>query len=142
MKIGRHLASGKGLHLSVLPGAKMELGDDISINSDCTVIARKHIKIGNDVLIGPGCRIYDHDHDYRKTGRERRNSFLCDTVEIGNGVWFGANCIVLKGTKIGDNCVFGAGSIIKGEYPADTIVIQERTERQKKIDIEQKKELR
>lgn len=26
-------------------------------------------------------------------------------VKIGNNVWFGMNCTVLKGVTIGDNCI-------------------------------------
>ena len=78
------------------------------------------------INLGPNCGVYDHDHDYKKVGKQRMESFVTGTIEIGDGVWFGANCVILKNTKIGDNCVFGAGSIIKGEYPSNTIVIQKR----------------
>ena len=47
-------------------------------------------------------------------------------VEIGNNVWIGANCVILRGTKIGDNCVVAAGSVIKGEFPANTLIYQKR----------------
>lgn len=34
--------------------------------------------------------------------------------------------VILRGTKIGDNCVVGAGSVIKGEYEDNTIIVQKR----------------
>lgn len=136
LTIGKHLSSQHRLLISVLPGGQMIIGNNVNINSDCSIIARQSVKIGDNVIFGPGCRIYDHDHDYRKTGHERKTSFVTDEVEIGNGVWLGADCIVLRGTKIGDNCVFGAGSIIKGIYPANTLIVQERTEKQKQIKLE------
>lgn len=136
MAIGAHLSAQKGLLLSVLPNAELIIGDNINLNSDCSVVAREKVIVGNDVIFGPGCKVYDHDHDYKKTGKSRRTSFITGTVEIGNGVWLGANCIVLRGTRIGDNCVFGAGCVIKGDYPANTLVIQERVEKQKTINFE------
>lgn len=33
---------------------------------------------------------------------------------------------LLRGTVLGDNCVVGAGSVIKGEYPARSVIIQKR----------------
>ena len=87
------------------------------------------------MIFGPDCKIYDHDHDYSKTGKERTSSYIKGSVKIGNGVWFGANCIVLRGTEIGDNCVFGAGCVIKGKYPSNTLVTQERNETHKEIFI-------
>lgn len=133
LSIGDHFSAQKGLLVSVLPGGELSLGNNININSDCSIVARKKITIGSDVIFGPGVKVYDHDHDYRKTGKDRRTTFVTGEVEIGNGVWLGANCVVLRGTKIGDNCVFGAGSIIKGEYPGNTLIVQERTEKQKII---------
>jgi len=35
--------------------------------------------------------------------------------------------VILKGTIIEDNCVIGAGSVIKGEIPANSTVIQKRS---------------
>lgn len=136
MTIGKHLSAQKGLLISACSGAKIVIGDNVNINSDCAIVAREKVLIGNEVMFGPGCKVYDHDHDYKKTGKSRRTSFVTGTIEIGNGVWLGANCIVLRGTSIGDNCVFGAGCIIKGSYPANTLVVQERTEKQRPIDFE------
>ena len=31
---------------------------------------------------------------------------------------------ILKGAKIGDNCVVGAGCVVKGEIPTASIVLQ------------------
>ena len=131
--IGKHLSAQKGTLISVLPGSKLTIGDNLNLNTDCSIVSRKEIHIGNEVIFGPGCKVYDHDHDYTKTGKERRTSFTTGKINIGNGVWLGANCIVLKDTRIGDNCVFGAGCVIKGEYPANTLIVQERVERKKQI---------
>lgn len=48
------------------------------------------------------------------------------SVEIGNNVWIGANTVILRETKIGDNCVVGAGCVLKGDYPAGTVIVQKR----------------
>jgi acetyltransferase-like isoleucine patch superfamily enzyme len=47
-------------------------------------------------------------------------------VEIGDNSWVGANTIILRGTKIGKNCVVGAGCVISGEYPDNSIITQKR----------------
>ena len=46
-----------------------------------------------------------------------------------------ANCVILRGTKIGDNCVIGAGTVVKGEIPANSVVYQERNNRMKIREI-------
>ena len=134
LTIGNHLSSNRGLELSVRNGGLLEIGNNVSFNRNCLVVCRGKTRIGNEVIFGPGCKVYDHDHDYKKIKEERRKSTIVGNVSIGNGVWFGANCIVLKDTEIGDNCVFGAGSIIKGNYAADTLVVQKREEKSVKIE--------
>lgn len=42
-------------------------------------------------------------------------------VTIGNNVRFGANCTVLKGVTIGDNCFIGAGSIVSNDIPDNSV---------------------
>lgn len=43
-------------------------------------------------------------------------------VSIGNGTWVGANVTILKNTRIGENCVIGAGTVISGVIPDHSIV--------------------
>lgn len=133
VEIGKRLSGNDALKIAVRPNAELKIGDRVNFNSNCFVVCRDRIEIGNDVIFGPGCKIYDHDHNYKKRGVERVKSFVTDKIIIGNGCWFGADCVILRGTTIGDNCVFGAGSIIKGEYPSDVVVTQRADERRTEI---------
>ena len=47
-------------------------------------------------------------------------------MSIGNRCWIGSNAVILKGAKIGDNCVIGAGCIVDTEIPPYSIVTQHR----------------
>lgn len=76
--------------------------------------------------MGPNVLIYDHDHDFRKEEGLKKLKYKTAPVDIGDNVWIGANTIILRGTKIGNNCVIGAGSVIKGCYPDNSIVVQKR----------------
>jgi serine acetyltransferase len=50
-------------------------------------------------------------------------SFPGAAVSIGDDVWIGANCSVLKGARIGDGCIVATGSVVtRGEYPANSIL--------------------
>ena len=95
------------------------------INNNCQIIAHKNITIGKNVSFGPNVMVYDHDHAYNKSGIIK-GKYNCEDVSIGNNVWIGANCIILKGTKIGDNSVIAAGSVVKGEVPSNVIFIQKK----------------
>ena len=43
-------------------------------------------------------------------------------IIIGNNCWIASNVVILKGTKIGNNCVIGAGCIVSGIIPDNSIV--------------------
>ena len=42
--------------------------------------------------------------------------FFFDNVFIGYG------CLVLPGTKINDNVIIGAGTVVRGEIPSDSVI--------------------
>lgn len=44
-------------------------------------------------------------------------------IEIGDNVWVGANVSILKGAKIGNNCIVATGSVVlSGNYPDNSIL--------------------
>lgn len=91
-------------------------------NQGCTVTCMEKIIIGNDCLFGPNVVIVDHDHDYKIPNNKRGSCYKKSPVYIGNNVWIGANVVILRGTELGDNCVVGAGSVIKGKFEAGTLI--------------------
>ena len=44
-----------------------------------------------------------------------------DTV-IGNDVWFGRNCVILPGVKVGDGAIIAAQSVVSRDVPPYTVV--------------------
>lgn len=53
--------------------------------------------------------------------------FKTAPITIGNNVWIGAHALILRGTTIGDNIVVGGGTVVKGDFPANSVIIQKRT---------------
>lgn len=48
---------------------------------------------------------------------------MSDDIFIGNHVWIGLQCILLKGTKVADGCVVGARSLLTKEYKEKNTII-------------------
>lgn len=126
LHIGRTLKMHNGAKLRVRRGGTLEIGDRFGMSNGCVVTAYEHITIGNDVMLGPNVLIYDQDHDYRAPGGVAAKQYKTAPVHIGNNVWIGANCVILRGTVIGDNSVVGAGAVLKGNYPPDSLILQKR----------------
>ena len=83
--------------------------------------------------LGPNTCIYDHDHVFSASTSIHENIYSCENVTIGENVWIGANCIILKGTSIGSDSVIAAGSIVKGDVPCKTLLLQKRNTELRKI---------
>ncbi len=109
-------------------GANVNLGENVSLSRGVQIYARKGITIGEGTMIGNNTCIFDHDHDYKCTGGVRANTYIENPIKIGKNVWIGCNAVILRGTVLGDNCVVGAGAIIKGHYQDNSLIIQKRTE--------------
>ena len=125
LRIAKKLKMHNGVNIRVRKGGKLEIGKNFGMSNGCVVTAYDHIKIGDNVMLGPNVLIYDQDHDYRAEGGVAAMRFKTAPVVIGNNVWIGANTLILRGTTIGDNSVIG-GTVIKGEYPPDSVIIQKR----------------
>lgn len=127
LRIQEKLKMHNGSKLRVRKGGKLEIGKNFAMSNGCVVTAYDHIQIGDNVMLGPNVLIYDQDHDYCAEGGVAAMKFKTAPVVIGNNVWIGANTLILRGTTIGDDSVVGGGTVIKGEYPPNSVIIQKRT---------------
>lgn len=121
VSIGKEMVSRRNVTLRA-EGGSLSIGDKCFLNSNVSITCMDSISIGDGCQIANNVVIVDHDHDYKKS----LSGFISEEVVVGNDVWIGANCVILKGTKIGDRCVIAAGSVVKGEIPADTLYYQKR----------------
>lgn len=133
IKIGKAIHTRKSVVLEAMEGGNIDIGGGCFFNNGCMIVSKERIVIGEKSSFGPNVCIYDHDHDTNRS-ELTENKYSSAPVKIGKRVWIGANSVVLRGTIIGDNCVIGAGSVIKGIYEPDSIVIQKRSTEIKKVN--------
>ena len=102
-------------------GYNIELGKNFYANHHCIILDSAKVRIGDDVLLGPGVQIYTVTHPLdaaqRKTGLEKGLA-----VTIGNSVWIGGGAIILPGVSIGDGAVVAAGAVVTKDVPASVVV--------------------
>jgi acetyltransferase-like isoleucine patch superfamily enzyme len=100
---------------------KITIGDNFYLNSGCHILG--DISIGNDVLIGPKTVIWGRDHKMARDRPIREQGHTKKPIVIGNDVWIGANVTILKGVRIGDGAVIGAGSVVTKDIPEYAIAV-------------------
>ncbi len=111
----------------MIKDGSIEIGDNCGFTG--TVLsARTKIKIGNNVLIGANTRIFDHDY-HSMNYRDRRDiqkdleGTKSIPVTIGDDVFIGNQCQILKGVKIGSRCIISANSVVSlRNIPDDSVV--------------------
>lgn len=108
--------------LFTLFDGEIHISDGVGL-SNTTIVARNHVSIGNNTIIGAGTRIYDNDfHSLLPEERMKGDdSVKTKEVMIGSNVFIGAHCIILKGVHIGDNSVVGAGSVVTKNIPDNEV---------------------
>lgn len=118
-----------------LPNASIIIGDRCKVNG--TILhANDRIILGDDVRIGPGTVICDNDsHRVALSVSERNLPPKSAPIIIGNNVWIGMNCIILKGVCIGDNSIIAAGSVVTKNVEANVIYGGNPAKRIKKLEI-------
>lgn len=121
--IGKNTTWRKSLSVMIDKGAKVTIGDNCFFNNYCSINALKSISIGSGTVFGENVKIYDHNHRFANLNVSiKEQGYSVGEVKIGNHCWIGTNVVILKGASIGDNCVIGAGCVISGSIPKDTIV--------------------
>lgn len=82
------------------------------------------ISIGNNVDMNVNFKICTHDWGARVfIGKYNQMINSSGKVTIGSNIYFGADCMVLKGVTIGDNCIIGAGSIVSKSIPSNSVAL-------------------
>ncbi|MBO9561997.1 MAG: acyltransferase [Niastella sp.] len=107
----------------VKPGALLTIGTNLRM-SNSAIYCAQSITLGNNVMIGGSCKIWDSDfHPIDPDVRlaTPNDNYRTAAIHIGNNVFIGGASIILKGVTIGDNSVVGAGSVVSGNIPPNEI---------------------
>jgi acetyltransferase-like isoleucine patch superfamily enzyme len=104
------------------PDASIQVGSNFAMTGG-TICAAQNITIGDYVAVGANTTIIDTDfHPVNfEVRRDDSSAGACEPVRIGDHVFIGMNCIILKGVTLGNGCVIAAGSIVTKDVPEGMI---------------------
>jgi acetyltransferase-like isoleucine patch superfamily enzyme len=101
----------------------LTIGNTVAI-SYTAIYCSYQVTLHDNVMIGGGTCIYDTDfHPLSAADRlgDNDEKTASGAVTIGNNVFIGANCTILKGVTIGDNSIVGACSVVTKSIPPNEI---------------------
>lgn len=106
-----------GVRLEIGPKATLSIGNGSYLNRNTLIVCEDRVEIGENCKIAWDVIIMDSDlHPIDDT-----TPIVNKPVRIGDGVWIGCRCIILKGVTIGHGAVIAAGSVVTKNIPPRTV---------------------
>lgn len=102
----------------------IEIGNNVFFGKGTCIFSSVSVKIGNGIMFGPDVLIVGGDHNFNVVGKlmnQVKEGGLNLPISFENDVWVGSRAIILKGVKIGEGAVIGAGSVVTKSLPPYSI---------------------
>lgn len=127
VNFARNIELAPYVDVQVHGDGRLSIGSNTYMNRYCMISCHGKVEIGEKCMFGPSVKIFDNNHRFNKD-----HGVLSDlsvgSITIGDNCWIASDVIILKGAKIGNNCVIGAGCIIDFEVRANHIVRLKQTQ--------------
>ncbi len=125
LSFGSGFTTGYRCRIELFGDGRIVLGKNCKIGDNVHIVASDRVEIGDDCLMASHIFISDTHHgsgdDHPLTPPDKR-PLSSNSVSIGKCVWIGEGVCILPGAKIGDGCILGAHSVVKGEIPDFSMV--------------------
>lgn len=128
---GRNITIGRDVR--IFPHSRFEahdrggivIGDDVSIGQNFHVISSQtNLNIGAHTTVSSNVMITNIDHEYREIGIHiLHQPFLHRKTTIGENCFIGFGAMIQAGTVLGKQCIVGANSVVRGEFPDYCVIV-------------------
>lgn len=125
---GSFLTIGDNIHghlENVYVGDYTYIGDNVFFNCLlANVLLGNYVIIADDVMFITGNHRFDiiGKRIFEISNKEKRPSDDMNII-IENDVWIGSRAIILKGVRIGEGSIIGAGSVVTKDIPPYSIAV-------------------
>lgn len=121
-----HNCYNKGIVGILKMGGVIFKGSPRYISSDVYIDSFSHLTIGEDCVISKHVIFLTHDYSVTTAlvadGRKPETDIkILGNIMLGDNVFVGLRTTFLPGTIVGDNVIIGAGSVVKGKIPSNTV---------------------
>ena len=103
---------------------KISIGNNVWVGSNCTIeraqidktLIEDHVKIDDLVHIS-------HNTTIKKFSQITVGSMILGRAIVGEHCWISPNCVIENGYEIGDNSIVGTSSLVRNNFPSNSVII-------------------
>lgn len=124
MYVGKRVRIFPGLRAECHGNGRLFLHDNVSIGQGFHVIASGDLHIGHGCLISGNVFVTDTDHTFEDVDVpvfEQPNKI--SPTRIGKNCFLGIGARIQAGTTLGDGCIVGANSVVRGDFPNYCVIV-------------------
>lgn len=100
----------------------------VAVGEGCVILTDQFsrepylVEIGDRVAVSGGTVFLTDDGAAWLLRRKRPAAQHFGSSTVGNDTFIGQNCIILPGSRIGSHCIVGAGAVVRGTIPDNSVV--------------------
>lgn len=103
---------------------ELKIGDNTSFQQNCHITFSMNLIIGKNVTVLFDVLITDIDHKYEMLDVNILNQpILVKTTKIGDNCFIGSGAKIQAGTILGKQCIVGANAVVRGVFPDYCVIV-------------------
>ncbi|WP_349357735.1 acyltransferase [Salinibacterium sp. G-O1] len=104
-------------------GLGMRIGSRSSVGAGSFIGCSGWIEIGDDVLVGPGVRLFSENHTITDTVKSIKSQGVTrGALIIEDDCWIGSGATILSNVRVGRGSVIAAGCVVTKDVPPYSVV--------------------
>lgn len=101
--------------------AEIRIGEGSQLNG-ITIHCLEKVSLGSNCLTGSAIIMDTDFHEFHNPSHILYNNPKSKPVTVGNNVWLCGQCVLLKGSSVGDNSVVGFRAVVTKSFPNDVVI--------------------
>lgn len=102
----------------IVLGREIQIGRFVFMSCTSSITLEDNVLFSERIFVGDNNHSFSHPHVPIMQQPNKPGS----PIVIGRGTWVGVGSAILAGTRTGKNCVVGANSVCKGEFPDHSVI--------------------
>lgn len=120
--------------------SRIEIHDDVRIGQNVHITSGARLIIGRSTTILANTFITNVDHDYSEIGVNILDQkMIIKETRVGENCFIGIGVAIQAGTTLGKQCIVGANSVVRGTFEDYTVIVGSPAKVVKKYNFETQK---